>query len=204
MRWASRSRLDRVRIAPTVTPKSSSPVLVPISGLPKSLYKPTFFPAAVIPGWRPVRRVRAARYRHCPARSSRACRSTSSRRRHARRPRAAVGTIGAVSGGAVNPYPRTLCAATLALLSPDFAEHRAIGSDDCKSETRAIGVAHASDRLPEVRERIHLMAADSTEEGYRLGAPRLRESISGADCFIPVATNRWHPGGAIRRRPSPR
>ncbi|WP_329409457.1 hypothetical protein OG563_43895 [Nocardia vinacea] len=50
-------------------------------------------------------------------------------------------------------------------MSPNFAEHRAIEClDDCESETHALGVIHASDRTPMVRERIRGMAEDVTEE----------------------------------------
>ncbi|MEV2224568.1 hypothetical protein AB0E01_32490 [Nocardia vinacea] len=78
---------------------------------------------------------------------------------------AAVGIIDEIFDGAVYSYLRTRCAAASALLSPDFAEHPAIEClDDCESETRALGVTHASDRMPMVRERIRGMAEDVTEE----------------------------------------
>lgn len=77
---------------------------------------------------------------------------------------AAVGIIDEIFDGTVYSYLRTRCAAASALLSPDFAEHRAIEClDDCESETRALGVTHASDRMPMVRERIRGMAEDVTE-----------------------------------------
>lgn len=78
---------------------------------------------------------------------------------------AAVGIIDEIFDGTVYSYLRTRCAAASALLSPDFAEYRAIEClDDCESETRALGVTHASDRMPMVRERIRGMAEDVTEE----------------------------------------
>ena len=75
-------------------------------------------------------------------------------------------------------YPRTRCAAASARLSPDFAEHGAIEClDDCESETRALGVTYASDRMPMVRERIRGMAEDVTEEdcNRRMASARIAQ-----------------------------
>jgi hypothetical protein len=79
-----------------------------------------------------------------------------------------IGTIEEIFEGTVYSRLRTRCADALARLSPDFAEHQAIEClYDCESETRAIAIAHASIRIPEVRERIRGIAEDPTEEGSR-------------------------------------
>ncbi len=91
---------------------------------------------------------------------------------------AAAGIIDEVFDGTVYSYLRTRCAAASALLAPDFAERRAIEClDDCEPETRALGVAHARDRISEVRERIRGMAEDPMEEdrNRRAAAARITQ-----------------------------
>lgn len=71
-----------------------------------------------------------------------------------------------------------LYAALVAELGIEPARLRAIEClDDCESETRALGVIHASDRMPMVRERIRGMAEDVTEEDYnrRTAAARITQ-----------------------------
>lgn len=91
---------------------------------------------------------------------------------------AGIGLIDEIYAGTVYSYLRARCAAALARLAPDFAEHRAVEClDDCEAETRVLAIAHVNTRISGIRERIRAIAEDPTEEdtNRRAAATRIME-----------------------------
>lgn len=78
---------------------------------------------------------------------------------------ASAATVEAIFDSTVYSYLRTQCAETLSRVATDFATDRAAEClDDCESETRRIGIAHANVSIPEIRERVSRRADDPTED----------------------------------------